>query len=147
MQCKKCSSEKVIKNGKVRGKQRFLCQECRYNFIETDMRTRPQDVEKRALAVLLYTMCKASYNFLGTKLFKVSPTTIMNWIKKEAKTVEIPAISGDIKEMEFDEMWHFIDSKKLKNGSSRPLIVARGKLLPMLSVTVILQHLRDCTTK
>ena len=52
------------------------------------MRTRPQDVEKRTLSVLLYTMCKASYNFLGTKLFKVSPTTVINWIKKEAKKVE-----------------------------------------------------------
>ena len=147
MQCKKCGSEKTIKNGKVRGKQRFLCQECKYNFTEIDMRTRPQDVEKRALAVLLYTMCKASYNFLGTKLFKVSPTTIMNWVKKEAQTIEIPEVSGDIKEMEFDEMWHFIGSKKTKNGSSKRLIVAQGELSPTLSAIVILQHLDDSTTK
>ncbi|MDR0677964.1 MAG: hypothetical protein LBF44_00320 [Holosporaceae bacterium] len=57
-----------------------------------------EDIAKRSLAVFLYSMCKASYNFLGTKLFKVSPTTIMNWIKKYADSVEIPEVSGDIKE-------------------------------------------------
>ena len=59
--------------------------------------------------------CAASYNFLGTKLFKVSSTIIMNWVKKYAENIEIPAVHGDIKKLEFDEMWHFIDSKKLKN--------------------------------
>ncbi|MDR3224349.1 MAG: hypothetical protein LBT03_02075, partial [Holosporales bacterium] len=54
--------------------------------------------------------------------------------------INIPEISGDIKEIEFDEMWHFIGSKKVKSGSSRPLIVARGKLSHTLSVVVILQH-------
>ena len=147
MLCKKCESELIVKNGKVRGKQRFLCKKCGYNFIEIDMRKRPQDAAKRALAVILYSMSKASFNFLGKKLFKVSPTTIMNWIKKEAETIEIPASSGDIKEMELDEMWHFIGSKKLKNGSLKPLIVAHGKLWPGLQAIVILQHSRCCTTK
>jgi hypothetical protein len=38
----------------------------------------------------------------------------MNWIKKGASEVEMPKICGDIKEIEFDEMWHFIGSKKQK---------------------------------
>ncbi|MDR3224174.1 MAG: hypothetical protein LBT03_01130, partial [Holosporales bacterium] len=54
------------KNGKVRGKQRFLCRECSYNFVENDMRIRVSEEPKRALAILLYTMGKASYNFLAT---------------------------------------------------------------------------------
>lgn len=87
--CKKCKSEKIVFNGKVRDKQRYLCKECSYNFVENDLRnkTSDEDIAKRSLAVLLYFMCKASYNFLGTKLFKVSPTTIMNWIKKYADSV------------------------------------------------------------
>ncbi len=35
---KKCGSSNYIKNGKVRGKQRYLCKDCRYNFVEGDAR-------------------------------------------------------------------------------------------------------------
>ena len=110
------------------------------------MKTSDEDIAKRSLAVLLYSMCKASYNFLGTKLFKVSPTTIMNWIKKYTNSIELPEVSGDIKEIEFDEMWHFVKSKKTRDGYSKRLIVGEGKLSPTLSAIVILQHLNDCTT-
>ena len=37
----------------------------------------------------------------------------MNWIKKAGLDAKDPKISGDIKEIEFDEMWHFINSKRL----------------------------------
>jgi transposase-like protein len=146
--CKKCGGGNTVFNGKVRGKQRYLCKNCKYNFVENDMRhnNSDEDIAKRSLAVLLYSMCKASYNFLGTKLFKVSPTTIMNWIKRYASSVEVPEISGNIKEIEFDEMWHFINSKKRKNGYSKRLIVGQGELSPTLSAIVILQHSDDYTT-
>jgi hypothetical protein len=32
--CKNCKSELVVKNGFVRGKQRFLCKACGLNFVE-----------------------------------------------------------------------------------------------------------------
>jgi len=47
--------------------------------------------------------------------------------------------------MEFDEMGHFIGSKKTKNGSSKRWIVAQGELLPGLSVIVMLQPSRSPT--
>ena len=146
--CKRCGSGKFVYNGRTRGKQRYLCKDCRYNFVENDERAKTSEVDiaKRSLAVLLYSMCKASYNFLGRKLFKVSPTTIMNWVKKYADSVELPEFSGDIKEIEFDEMWYFMKSKKTKDGYSKRLIVGEGKLSPTLSAIVILQHLNDCTT-
>jgi len=37
--CKNCKSESVVKNGFVRGKQRYHCKECGYNFVEGDERT------------------------------------------------------------------------------------------------------------
>ncbi|MDR1560904.1 MAG: hypothetical protein LBS23_00935 [Holosporaceae bacterium] len=61
------------------------------------------------MAVALYTMSKATYNFMANKIFKCSPTTVMNWIKKSAKEVEMPKICGDIKEIEFDEMWQVLN--------------------------------------
>ena len=65
------------------------------------------------------------------------------WIREEAHKITEPLIPGEISEMEFDEMWHFIGSKKTKNGSSRRWIVARGELWPGLSVVVMLQPSKD----
>jgi transposase-like protein len=103
MCCKKCGGSLVVKNGIVRGKQRYLCKSCKYNFVEGDGRKGKYEVQK-VFAVFLYTMNKASFNFLAKKVFNVSPTAVMNWIKEASKKVELPEISGDIKEMEFDEM-------------------------------------------
>jgi len=58
-----------------------------------------------------------------------------------------PEISGEIKQMEFDEMWHFIGNKKTSFGSSKPLTVAAGEPWPGCWVIVILQHLSDSTKK
>ena len=71
----------------------------------------------------------------------------MNWIKQASAEVKMPEITNDIKEIEFDEMWHFIGSKKTKNGSSKLLIVNQEKLLPGLRVTAILRLSGNYTTK
>ena len=147
MHCRYCGSEKTHKSGKIRGKQRYKCKDCGKNFLETEGRTKDSTTAKRALAVMLYTFSKASYNFLAKKIFHCSPTTVMNWIKKASAEVKMPEITNDIKEIEFDEMWHFIGSKKTKNGSSKLLIANQEKLLPGLQVTVMLQLSKNYTTK
>ena len=147
MHCRYCGSEKTHKSGKIRRKQRYKCKDCGKNFLETDGRTKETTIAKRALAVMLYTFSKASYNFLAKRIFHCSPTTIMNWIKKASAEVKMPEITNDIKEIEFDEMWHFIGSKKTKNGSSKLLIVNQEKLLPGLRVTAILRLSENYTTK
>lgn len=73
MICKKCLSESVVKNGIVWGQQRYKCKECNLNFIEGDKRVKQTTSIKKALSIILYTMSKASFNFLG-KLFNCSPT-------------------------------------------------------------------------
>lgn len=51
MHCRKCLSEIVVRKWRVRGKQRYRCKSCRYNFVEIDGRIRANDALKRALAV------------------------------------------------------------------------------------------------
>ena len=53
VKCKKCKSENIVKNGKVRDKQRYLCKDCRYNFVEGDARTNEKIKAKKAMCVLL----------------------------------------------------------------------------------------------
>jgi len=57
---------------------------------------------KKALAVILYSLSKAYFRFLG-KLFDVSPTTAYHWIRQEAESLPEPKVPNNIQEMAFDE--------------------------------------------
>jgi transposase len=146
IKCKNCDCERITKNGMVRGKQRYKCKECDYNFVVGDERTNDNIKALKALVVMIYSLGKGSYNMLG-KFFKRDRSLIYRWIKEAGLSFDEPSIDGDICEIEFDEMWHFLQSKKLNFGSSKPLIVAQGKLSLGYSAVVILQHSDDFTTK
>lgn len=107
MSCKKCGSEKAVKNGVVAGKQRFKCKECGYNFREGDERTNEKIAAKKALCILLYAMAKGSYRMMG-KLLKIDHTQVYRWIRAYGESLPEPEVPGEITEMEFDEMWHFM---------------------------------------
>lgn len=141
--CKKCGSECVVKNGIVRNKQRYLCKECGLNFVIGDERTNASIAAKKALLILLYSMGKISFNMLG-KIFKMYPSQVYRWIAKEGHKLPDQPVTGEIKEIEIDEMWHFIEQKKRNFGSSRPLIAAQGELWPGCLAIVILQLSDDC---
>ena len=145
-ECKNCKSERSIKSGKVRGKQRYKCKECGYYFVIGDERTNEKIAAMKALCVLLYSLGKGSYGMMG-KLFGRNRSLIYRWIREAGLNAEEPAIDGEITQIEFDEMWHFIQSKKRSFGSSKPLIVAAGELSPGFSVVVIAQHSGGSTTR
>ena len=144
--CKNCKSSKVVKCGTVRNKQRYKCKECNYHFVEGDERTNEKIIAMKALCVLLYSLGKGSYNMLG-KLFGRNRSLIYRWIREAGLSMDEPKIDGEITEIEFDEMWHFIQKKKENFGSSKLLTAAAGELLPGFSVVVIAQHSQDSTTK
>ncbi len=65
--CKHCSSRQLVKNGFVRKKQRYLCKSCTRNFVEGDTRIKESVAVKKALSVILYSLGKALFGFLGEK--------------------------------------------------------------------------------
>lgn len=134
--CKRCGSKSYVKNGFVREMQRYRCRDCGYNFTDTPRRGRSE--EAKALAVLLYSMGKSSYRFIG-KLLGVSQVAVYNWICEAAANIPEPEIDAFTKEMELDELWHFLHSKKTSYGYGKPMIVASKNVLPGLWATVILQ--------
>ena len=144
--CKNCHQNNTIKNGYVRGKQRYKCHDCGYNFVLGDERHQHATELKKALSVILYSLGKSSFGFLA-KLFGVSRTTTYYWIRQMAETMAEPVIADNIQAIDFDEMWHFIQSKKRKSGLSKPWIIAQGELLPGYSVVVMLQPSNACMTK
>lgn len=146
VKCINCESGCIVKNGKTREKQRYRCKECGYNFVEGDGRTNEKIAAKKAMCVLLYSLSKASYSMLA-KIFDTWPSLVYRWIKEAGAKLPDQEVSGQISQMEFDEMWHFIGNKKTNFGSSKLLTVAHGELLPGCSAIVILQPSVDSTTK
>jgi transposase len=146
LSCKRCGGTQFVKNGIVAGKQRYKCKACLYRFREGDKRTNEKIAAQKALCVLFYAMAKGSFRMLG-RIFGCDHTLVYRWIRDFGESLPEPTVSGDITEMEFDEMWHFIGQKKRNFGSSKPLIVAHGELWAGCSAIVILRHSDDCTTR
>jgi transposase len=144
--CKKCSSARSVKNGIVAGKQRYRCKECGHSFREGDNRTDSGVAAKKAMCYLLYATGKASFRNLG-RIFRTSHSLIYRWIRAFGEGLPEPEVDGEIKEMEFDEMWHFVGQKKTSFGSSKPLTVAHVEPWPGCSAIVILRQSGGSTTK
>ena len=106
--CPKCKSVEVVKNGKVQGKQRVKCKICSLQFTRLTPRGRP--AKEKAMAVTLYSLGLSMRAI--ARLFDVSTTAVMKWIKDFAqKNYEKPA-PGEAIIVELDEMWHYLKSKK-----------------------------------
>lgn len=144
--CKKCGESKdVVKHGFVRTQQRYFCKKCGCNFVEGDKRV-VYSAEAKALAVLMYGMCKSSYGMIA-RLLNTSRSRVYRWIRVFGETLPESKIPEECKDIEFDEMWHFIQSKKTKFGSGKHWIVLRGSVSQELSAIVLLKRSNVFTTK
>jgi len=135
LSCKKCGSTSFVKNGFVRGLQRYRCRSCGFNFTATPKRGRSEAT--KALAVLLYSFGKASFRWLG-RLLGVSGVGVYKWVRQAAEELPEPDIREDVREMELDELWHFLHTKKTSVGFGKPMTVAHGVVSPGWWVAVIM---------
>ncbi len=136
--CKKCGSGQAVRNGVVGGRQRYRCKDCGCNYRAGDGRTDAGTAAKKAMCVLLYSMAKGSFRALG-RMFNRSHTLIYRWVREFGESLPEPDVPGGIREMGFDEMWHFVGSKKTSFGSSRRLTAAHGEPWPGRSAIVMLR--------
>ena len=116
--CKSCKSESIVKNGIVRGHQRYRCKSCRYNFTQTPKLGVPAAL--KSLALVLYGLCGMSMNKIG-KIFGVSNVAVLKWVRKEGQKIKDPVPHAQSGIVMLDELWHFVGAKKKKSGSGGPL--------------------------
>ena len=92
MICKHCGSEQVVKNGKIRGKQSYLCKNCGHRIVNVEsfpnMKTESRVI---ATAIDLYyegLSVRKVQNQIN-KIFGVqsSQVTVWNWIMKYSRLV------------------------------------------------------------
>jgi transposase len=105
LRCKGCGSEEHVKNGFMRGKQRYRCRACGLNFTDTPPRGMPLRI--KVTAVLLY-LSGLSMNRTA-KLLGVSMPSVQAWIERFAEVyAQKPEPEGRAVVVELDEMWHFL---------------------------------------
>ncbi len=108
MQCKYCGSEKVVKDGKVKGQQVYKCKDCKHRFFLNGSFSKMRNGKSIVVAALNFyydglSLRKAQRNLEQIFGEKVSQVTILNWLKKYSKLVKYyaatltPQLSG---------LWH-----------------------------------------
>jgi hypothetical protein len=93
------------------GEAAVKCKECGYHFVLGDERTSEKIAALKAVCVLLYSLGKGAYNMLGQLLGR-DRSLICRWIREAGMNTKEPEVGEEIRPIEFDEMGHFIESKK-----------------------------------
>jgi len=115
--CPKCKSKKFCKNGIIKGKQRYLCKDCKYCFTVENI-GKPEKVKRDALILYLEGL---GFRSIG-RFLKVSHVAVFNWIKSFGKNLDELRSEKDIEVVEIDEMHTYIGSKKTTVGYGLLLI-------------------------
>jgi len=109
-QCPRCQHKTFVKNGKCRGKQRYKCKQCAYNF--------SIDKLKHGIEQQYVTQCLQLYlEGMGFRAIErvvgVSHVSVINWVKKYGKALKKATESGKaLSAAELDELCSYVGSKK-----------------------------------
>ena len=142
--CKCCGAAEYVKNGTVRGLQRYKCKSCGCNFTATEPRGKPPAM--KALAQLLYAMGNMSFCSIA-RLLKVSDVAVLKWIRAAAKNVPEPEVGGNVIALSLDEMWHFLKKRAKNSGFGEHMTLCIGEPLPGFLVVVMIKPVKSSSTK
>ena len=142
--CKRCQATEYVKNGIVRGLQRYRCRKCSCNFTATKPRGKPAAM--KALALLLYAMGNMSFCSIG-RLLKVSDVSVLRWARAAALELPEPEMPADVDLVNLDEMHHFIKKRQARYGFGERLILSSGELCPGFWVGVMMQPVKNFSIK
>jgi transposase-like protein len=118
VECKHCGSENFVKDGFVKGKQRYCCKECKRTFRSGDGREK-YSIEQKIKAIKLYT------DGVGMRSIErsegVSVSLLIHWIrsfgsmiKEKISQTTIPNDVKAIAILEADELFTFYQKKHKK---------------------------------
>jgi transposase len=120
MNCSKCNSTEKVKNGFIKGVQRYTCKKCGYNYtVEKRSGEYSKETKKRALLLYLEGL---GFRSIG-RILNVSNVSVLNWIRDFGEKVkELQSDSNSIEYAELDEMHSYIGNKKTTAGFGLLLI-------------------------
>lgn len=113
MDCPKCSSAIYCKDGKVQGRQRYLCAGCKYRYT-VKQRSGTGDTAIRRQALELY-LEGLGFRSIG-RILHFSNVAILNWIRAFGEHLPALKSGATVQVMEMDEMHSYIGAKKTIAG-------------------------------
>jgi len=134
--CKYCAAEDVVKDGLVKGKQRYFCKNCTRTFRYGDDREK-YSIEQKVRIVKLYT------DGVGMRTIErsegISVPLLIYWVRNFSKmirekisTASIPDDAKEIEILEMDELFTFYQKKHkepmfglLWTGTGIKLLISR----------------------
>jgi transposase-like protein len=119
MNCPKCTSTSKVKNGIIKGLQRYKCKSCGFNFTVTQKSTSTLPSVRR-LGLMMY-LEGLGFHSIG-RLLGVSHVAVIKWIKKYGNQLAEVKNEKPASVIEIDEMHSYIQSKKNLVGFGLQLI-------------------------
>ena len=142
MQCPKCYAEAGVKNGFVKGVQRYKCKNCGCQY------TRPtphgQPIQTKIFALLLY-LSGVSMNMTG-RIIGVTGQSVMRWIKAYDLACKQEQLAEIVEKIEIDEMHHFVGKNKGFFGCGKYLVIPLGGFLDGNVAIAVRLPLKNFTT-
>ncbi len=142
MYCSRCGSTACFKNGKMRGKQRFRCKGCGYNFTNSHGRGYPPALKLQAFQLYTENMgIRSIARFLG-----VSPSTVMRWLRDEGRDImakiknSLPDALPPQDIIEIDEMWHYTQKNAENYGYGLLYLASHDAFSPSKLALVALKR-------
>ena len=118
MQCPRCGSTHIRKNGRPRGKQSYICVNCRRQFL--DVYDPPKGYSEAVKRECLELYVNGTGFRAIERVKKVHHTTVIHWVKQVGNALPNAPQESEIPEIgELDELATFVGSKKTKSGSGR----------------------------
>ena len=135
-ECKRCGGAQIVKSGMIREKQRYLCKQCGYHFVEGDERENNN-------TFLLKTLCTL-FRILGAKNLKVlkeylkrDTSQICRWMNKAPDNFKRWRGHSTREARSYKELFKYLKESEVENGKRMLLI---DNAIGDLYVAVIIQQ-------
>jgi transposase-like protein len=135
MNCPKCKIGDYVKDGKLRGLQRYKCKRCLYRYTVD----RKSDVKTKATRRLALEMYLEGLGFRAIgRILRISYGTVYVWVKEWGSKVSLPRRETPVRIVELDEMHTYVGQKKTTAGYGL-LLIDLEKSISILSAETVPQ--------
>ena len=107
VKCPKCSNSRCVKDGIIKGRQRYLCKDCKYRHTVAHVGKSPA-VKRQALQLYLEGL---GFRDIG-RFLDCSHVSVYKWIKAFGEGAQALQSDSTVEVVEMDEMHTYIGSKK-----------------------------------
>ena len=131
MECPKCRSNHCVKDGIVRGKQRYQCKDCRYHYtVERKSDVKTNEIRRLALEMYLEGL---GVRIIG-RILKISYGTVYAWVKEWSSNVSFPRRENPMDIVDLEEMLTYIQSRNTTAPHYGLILIDLDNHISLLSV-------------